>query len=263
MGSQPVAHGFDAPAQSYDGFMGRYARPLAPLFADFAGVTTGQRVVDVGCGPGALTAELADRLGACQVLACDPSPPFVSACRERLPGVDVRSGTAESIPFGDQVADLALAQLVLHFVTDPVAAGQEMARVVRPGGVVAACVWDFSQGMQMLRAFWDAALTVDPEAPDELQVLRFGREHELARWLTDTGLEAIAEAEVTVHVRYRDFAELWNGFLAGIGPAGSYCVGLADDHRAALRDALFERLGRPGGGFTLSGTARAARGTRR
>ncbi|MCA0296226.1 MAG: class I SAM-dependent methyltransferase [Actinobacteria bacterium] len=261
---EPVAGArtFATSGEAYDAFMGRYSRPLAAEFATFAGVADGDRALDVGCGPGALTTELVGRLGVADVAACDPSPPFVAACAERNPGVDVRPGSAEQLPFGDAAFDLALAQLVLHFVSDPPRAAAEMTRVARPGGTIAACVWDFGKEMRLLRTFWDAALSLDPDAPDEDRVLRFGRPGELSQWLADAGLGHIVEAELTVHTTYGGFDELWGGFEAGIGPAGSYCLALPTDHRGALRDALLERLGSPTGPFTLDAVARAAKGVR-
>ncbi len=133
---------FDVAADAYDRFMGRYSQLLSPQMADLAGVRPGQRVLDVGCGPGALTAELVTRLGPEGVGAVDPSEPFVAAARARHPGVDVSQASAEELPFADGSFDAALAQLVVHFMKDPVAGLAEMARVTRPGGVVAACVWD-------------------------------------------------------------------------------------------------------------------------
>ncbi len=246
--------------QAYDGFMGRYSRPLAVAFADAAGVAAGQSALDVGCGPGALTGELVDRLGAGSVSACDPSPPFVAECAARHPGVVVRLGQAEAVPFAAGSFDRVLAQLVLHFVTDPARCVGEFRRVLRPGGVVAACVWDFAVGMQMLRLFWDAALLIDPAAPDEARTLRFGREGEIAELLAQAGLDDVAETTLDVESTYANFEELWSGFLAGVGPAGSYCLSLSDDRRAALRDELFDRLGSPTGAFTLGATARYASG---
>ena len=137
---------FDVRADAYDRFMGRYSTPLAPQFADLAGVAAGQRVLDVGCGPGALTTELVRRLGGDAVSAVDPSEPFVAAIQQRQPGVTVRQAAAEQLPFPDRTFDAALAQLVVHFMTDPVAGLREMARVTRPGGVVAVCVWDNAGG---------------------------------------------------------------------------------------------------------------------
>src|SRR5438093_1775290 len=133
---------FDVAASAYDQFMGRYSRRLSAQMADLAGVREGLRVLDVGCGPGALTTELVTRTGSNNVAAVDPSASFVKAVRDRLPGVEVRLGAAEQLPFDDGTFDAALAQLVVHFMADPVRGIREMARVVRPGGIVAACVWD-------------------------------------------------------------------------------------------------------------------------
>jgi SAM-dependent methyltransferase len=254
------ARSFLVSGDAYDGFIGRYSRQLAIAFADMAGVAPGQSVLDVGCGPGALTGVLAARLGPGAVSACDPSPPFVADCAARHPGVDVRLGRAEEIPFDDARFDRAMAQLVLHFVSDPPRAAAELRRVVRPGGIIAACVWDFAERMHMLRAFWDAALSVDPGAPDEARVLRFGRQGEIAGLFDSAGLEDITETTLEVSSAYENYDELWSGFLAGIGPAGSYLVAQDEARRGAIRDALFARLGSPAGRFTLAATARCARG---
>ena len=137
---------FDVAADAYDRFMGRYSVLLSPQLADLAEVAGGQKVLDVGCGPGALTAELVDRVGAESVVAIDPSGPFVEAARTRHPGVDVRLGSAEQLPFADDTFDATLAQLVVQFMSDPAAGVGEMARVTRPGGAVVACVWDHGGG---------------------------------------------------------------------------------------------------------------------
>ena len=253
---------FAVTGDAYDRFMGRYSRALAAPFADFAGVGTQQRALDVGCGPGALTGELVDRLGAKSVAACDPSGSFVAACAERHPGVDARVGSAEELPYPDADFDVVAAQLVLHFVSDTARAGQQMRRVTRAGGTVAACVWAVGEGMQLLRAFWDAAVQLDPDAPDELRDLRFGAEGELGEWLTSIGLAEVVESTISVSSAYRDFDEVWSGLLAGIGPAGVYCLSLAPDAREALRAALFDRLGSPDADFTLEAVARVGRGVR-
>lgn len=260
VGEVEGARTFGVAGTTYDSFMGRYSLPLAEQFADAAGVAAGDTAVDVGCGPGALTGVLVARLGADSVYACDPSPPFCDECAVRCPGVVVKQGRAEVIPFETETADHAMAQLVLHFVSEPKAAAREMARVVRPGGRVAACVWDFDDGMEMLRAFWDAALSIDPEAPDEARVLRFGRPGEIAELFASARLERIKESMLSVASTYSSFEELWNGFLAGVGPAGSYCVSLRDAERDRLRGALFARLGSPPGSFTLGAVARCAVG---
>lgn len=249
---------FQKSGAEYDAFMGRYSRSLAPRFADWAGLIRGQSAVDVGCGPGALTGVLVNRLGVEAVRACDPSPPFVEECRRRHPGVDVRQGRAEELPFDSATSDGAMAQLVLHFVSDAEAAAREMRRVVRPGGVVAACSWDFAEGMEMLRHFWNAALALDPLAPDEAG-LRFGGEGEIGSLFTEAGFTDIAEATLEVTSSYASFDELWSGFLAGIGPAGSYAVRQPPEGREALREGLFREVGSPRGGFELRAVARAGR----
>ncbi len=256
------AQSFLTTGDAYFRFMGRYSQPLAPAFADAADVARGILALDVGCGPGALTKELVGRLGTGFVRACDPSPPFVAACATRNPGVEVTQGRAEELPYEADTFDVVLAQLVMHFVSDPAAAVAEMTRVLRPGGRVAVCVWDFERGMEMLRAFWDAAVALDPAAPDELRVMRFGRGGELLELLDEGGLGDVTEEELTVTSDYADFDELWNGFLAGIGPAGSYLVGLGEPEQVRLREQLYARLGSPAGGFTLEAVARAAVGTR-
>ena len=252
------ARTFAVAGRTYDAFMGRYSLPLAELFADATGVSTGGTALDVGCGPGALTGVLVSRLGPNAVCACDPSPSFRDACAARHPGAVVKLGRAESIPFEDDIVDHALAQLVLHFVSDPARAATEMARVVRPGGTVAACVWDFADGMEMLRAFWDAALSIDPKAPDEARTLRFGRPGEIAELFASVKLADILESTLGVASTYASFDELWNGFLAGVGPAGAYCVSLSDADRERVRAALFVRCGSPDGPLTLYAVARCA-----
>lgn len=250
----------DASSDGYDSFMGRYSEPLAGRFADFVDLSAGMSALDVGCGPGALTTVLADRLGPASVTAIDPSPPFVAACARRCPDVDVRSGGAEEVPLPDGSFDAVLSQLVLHFVGEPARAGEEFRRVLRPRGLAAACVWDFTEEMEMLRHFWDAALTVDADAPDEARVLRFGREGELAAWLTDAGFVDVEEVDLHVSAEYSDFGELWAGFRHGIGPAGAYCRSLTDETRASVEREMFRRVGSPTGGFSLAATARAAKG---
>ena len=153
---------FAVSADAYDRFMGRYSAMLSPQMADLAGVRAGQRVLDVGCGPGALTAELVERLGPEAVAAVDPSEPFVAAARERHPDVDVQQAAAERLPFADDAFDAALAQLVVHFMADPAAGLAEMRRVTRPDGVVVACVWDHGGGQGPLSAFWEVARSSTP-----------------------------------------------------------------------------------------------------
>jgi SAM-dependent methyltransferase len=253
--SAPGARTFTISGDVYDRFMGRYSTKLAVPLADAAGIGPGQTVLDVGCGPGALAAELVRRVGAEHVSAVDPAPQFVEAVRGRLPGVDARVGRAEELPFPDGRFDAALAQLVLHFVSDAEATAREMRRVVRPGGVVAACVWDFGGGMQMLRLFWDAALALDPAAPDEEHTRPFGRDGEIAGLFERAGLEDVERGSLEVEASYEDFDDFWTPFLSTTGPAGAYAGALDDGHRARLHDELRTRVGSPEGPFTLKAKA--------
>src|SRR2546421_1181911 len=191
------ARTFAVTGTTYDSFMGRYSRRLAEQFADAACVAAGNTALDVGCGPGALTGILVARLGSDAVYACDPSPMFRDECAARHPGVTVKLAGAESIPFEDAIVDHAMAQLVLHFVSDPQQAVREMARVTRPDGNVSACVWDFEDGMEMLPGFWDAALSIDPDARDEARTMRFGRAGEIAELFASAGIGEIVESTLT------------------------------------------------------------------
>ncbi len=248
---------FTGAADAYDRFMGRYSVMLGPRLADFATVTAGQRVLDVGCGPGALTAELVRRLGADFVAAVDPSEPFVSALRERHLGVDVRLASAEQLPFADQAFDGALAQLVVHFMADPVMGLGEMMRVTRPGGVVAACVWDHAGGQGPLSLFWDAARELDPEVEDESQ-LAGARAGDLARLLDAVGLRDIEETALSASVEHPSFEAWWEPFTLGVGPAGAYTAGLDARRQVRLRERCRELL--PAAPFVLPARAWAARG---
>src|SRR3954470_7508937 len=251
---------FFSNADAYERFMGRYSRVLGPEFARAADVAAGQRVLDVGCGTGALTAVLAELAGAENVAAVDPTEPFVEQCRINVPGADVRLGPAESIPFEDGSFDRALAQLVFHFVSDPIAAAGEMARVTRPGGRVAACVWDMTGGMTMIRAFWDAERATGSTEPGETE--RFGgRPGQLAELWGAGGLTDVQDETLTVSSDYASFDELWESFLGAAGPIGARVASLDEQQRAELASALRERIGSPEGAFTLTASAWYVLGT--
>ena len=226
---------FEVSAERYLAFMGGFSEPLAEEFVEFAGVRGGQRVLDVGCGPGALTERLVRRVGSSQVSAVDPSPPFVSAARDRFPGLDVRSASAEALPFPDASFDATLAQLVVHFMPDPVAGLEEMARVTRADGTVAACVWDHADGGGPLAGYWAAVRELDPGADDESD-LPGARSGDLTRLAGEAGLEDVVGGRVGVTRRFASFQEWWEPYTFGIGPAGQYVARLDDGHRQALRD---------------------------
>ena len=236
---------FRVGGDAYDDFMGRYSRRLAPLFADFARVEPGSRVLDVGAGTGALTAELVSR-GA-SVAAADPSPEFVTVLRERFPGLEVEQAPAESIPWGDGVFDVALAQLVFAFVSDGPAAAAEMARVARR---VATCMWGVAE-VEMFAA-------IDRTA-EEIGASRAGepRRYRTAAELNDllAPLGEVESAELDVTAGYRDFDEFWQAMGRGVGPAGHWVGSLEDDARERARQELFRQLGSPSGPFELKARA--------
>lgn len=248
---------FDVPAEAYDQFMGRYSRQLSGQLADLAGIRHGQRVLDVGCGPGALTTELVTRVGPAAVSAVDPSEPFVAAARVRNPGVEVLWASAEQLPFADSTFDASLAQLVVHFMTDPVAGLAEMARVTRRNGVVAACVWDHGGGQGPLSQFWEAARVDNPDVHDE-SGLAGAREGHLGQLFEAAGLRAIEETSISASLEHPSFEAWWEPFNHGIGPAGEYIASLSPDRQVELRETCRRML--PDAPFVLTARAWAARG---
>jgi ubiquinone/menaquinone biosynthesis C-methylase UbiE len=248
---------FEVAAGAYDAFMGRYSSQLSPQLADLAGIEPGQRVLDVGCGPGALTKVLVERVGVENVAAVDPSEQFVAAARERNPGVGVQYASAEDLPFEDDTFDAAVAQLVVHFMSDPVRGLEEMARVTRPGGVVAACVWDHAGGKTPLAPFWAAVHEVDPEAADE-SGMAGGREGHLAELFKQAGLREIEQTSLPVQVEHASFGEWWEPFTLGVGPAGSYLKNVEPAQQVELRERARKQLDRTP--FSFGTRAWAARG---
>jgi SAM-dependent methyltransferase len=245
-------------ADAYDRFMGRYSVSLAPQLAELAGVEAGQRVLDVGSGPGALTGELVRRVGAEGVAAVDPSPGFVEAAQERHPGVDVRIAPAEALPFPEGTFDATLAQLVVHFMEDAVAGLREMARVTRPGGVVAASAWDIGGGRAPFSPYWRAVRELDGDARDESA--RVGiHEGELAGLLEAAGLHDVVAAAHPVAVAHDSFEEWWAPFTLGVGPAGAYLQGLSEEQRVQVRERCRELMGPPPIAMTAVAWAAAGR----
>jgi SAM-dependent methyltransferase len=248
---------FRIPAGAYDRHIGRYGPELARALVGAAGVRPGERALDVGCGPGALTSELVSVLGAGHVAAIDPSAPFAQACRERHPGVAVEVGAAEALPFADATFDHALAQLVVNFMTDPPAGVREMRRVTRPGGTVGAAVWDYAGGMTLLRRFWDAAAALDPAARelDEGRSMPFSTPDALTELWSSAGLAGVRVSSVTVSAAYESLEDLWEPLELGVGPSGAYVAALPADRRRAFKEELGRRLDAGDGPFRL--TARA------
>src|SRR3954447_11956608 len=250
---------FASPADHYDRFMGRYLPTLAPAFADFAGVEAGMRVVDVGCARGGLTAELAAGVGGDQVAAVDPAEQFVAACGERNPEADVREGVAEELPWPDDAFDAAVSSLVVAFMRDADRGLGEMARVTRPGGTVAACMWDIAGGgMEMLSRFWRAVRAVGADSSGE-QTRAGTSEGDLVERLRGVGLEDVEDGTLTAHAEYEGFDDFWNPFLYGVGPAGQHLRTMDQREQDRIRDALRTEFGDDP--FVLEARAWAARGT--
>ncbi len=243
---------FDVAAEAYGRFMGCYSEPLAAQFVQLAGVEPGMHVLDVGCGPGALTAPLVQRLGSDGVSAIDPSESFVAAAQARCPGVDVRVGVAEDLPYADGSFTAALAQLVVHFMSDPIRGLAEMARVCEPGGVVAASVWDHVGDRSPLSRFWRAAADLAPGAVGE-SVVAGAREGHLAELAAAAGWTQIVSSELSVSVPCPDFDHWWDPYTLGVGPAGSYVARLDPVDREALRSHCADLL--PSGPFSVVATA--------
>jgi ubiquinone/menaquinone biosynthesis C-methylase UbiE len=254
---------FSGPAELYDRFVGRYSPGLARAMCDAAGVRPGQSALDVGCGSGALVVALAVILGEQNVAGVDPSQPFVEAARAKVPGARLSVAAAESLPFEDSTFDVTLSQLVVNFLSDPEEGVREMARVTRPGGVVAGCVWDYGGGMTMLKTFWDAAAALDPErATPQMEqfTMRFSRAEELGE-LWQSSLTEVTVFPIDVEASYEDFDDLWAPFPTGVGPAGAYAASLEPDAQEQVRDEFRRRLGDPQGAFTLSARAWCAVGS--
>ena len=249
---------FAVPAEAYDRFMGVHSRQLAPQLVDLARLARGDRALDVGCGPGALTTELVMRLGAGSVAAVDPSESFVAAARARRPDVDVRRATAEALPYADRAFDAALAQLVVHFMTDPVAGLREMARVTRRDGVIAACVWDHAGERTPVSTFFRAARDLGLRAQDESE-LAGAREGHLVALFKASGLRHVEDAVLVARVEYSSFDDWWKPFSFGVGPAGASFVALTPDQRARVRERCQQLL--PPAPFEMASFAWAARGT--
>src|SRR5215207_5331959 len=223
MGEAADTQALGRPAEAYDRHVGRYGAKLTSALVEVADVRRGQRALDVGCGPGPLTRVLAERRGADNVAAVDPSEPFVAACRARVPGADVRVAVAEELPFAANEFDVVLAQLIVQLMENRDKGIREMVRVARPGGVVAACVWD-SRAMPLLQSFWDAALAVAPKeagALDEGRRVGYPMPGDLRDLWDACGLIDVFTGELKVETSYESFDELFAPFAAGAGHSGA------------------------------------------
>jgi ubiquinone/menaquinone biosynthesis C-methylase UbiE len=251
-------------AEKYERFMGRWSQRLAPLFVGFADVKNGERVLDVGCGTGSLALAMAGH-GVSEVVAIDLSLAYVefATVRERDSRIRFQVGDAQKLAFSSATFDRCVSLLALNFIPDARMALSEMRRVARPGGWIAACVWDYGEGMEMLRKFWDAVVSVDPAAAQrDERNMRLSRQGELSALWREAGLDDIKEQGLVVDTPFRSFSDYWEPFLDGQGPAGAYVENLGQPERNKLESRLRSTIldGKSDGPFTLRARAWAARG---
>ncbi|MEU6890355.1 methyltransferase domain-containing protein [Streptomyces sp. NPDC046557] len=253
-----------AVGEAYERYMGRWSRLVADRFVDWLGVDDGGVWLDVGCGTGALTSALTGRARPRLVLGVDRSAGFLDVARATAgPPARFLRATAPALPVRAGACDAVVSALALNFLPAPGTAVAEAARVARPGGLVACYVWDYAEGMGLLRRFWDAAVLLDPGAAalDEGRRFPLCRPEELRALWTSAGLEGVHVAPIEVRAGFASFAELWEPFLAGQGPAPGYVATLAPPARERLRETLRASLPtRPDGSLTLGVRAWAVLG---
>ena len=255
-----------AESDAYERFMGRWSRTLAPLMVRFASVGASDSVLDIGSGTGALSFAIAEAVPTARVTGVDPSPGYVQFAQSRATGdrLTFQVGDAQALQLPPASFDKTLSLLVMNFIPDHARALREMMRVTKPGGAIAAAVWDYGDGMQMLRMFWDEAVTLDPAvAKRDERHMPLCRRGELAALWKSSGLQQVDEQPLTIQMPFASFDDFWRPFLGGQGPAGAYAVSLPEPKRAALETALRRRLlgPRPDGPFTLPARAWAVKGT--
>ena len=251
---------------AYEAYVGRWSRPVAAAFLDWLAIPPGRSWLDVGCGTGALTAAILERSQPSAVTGMDPSESFLAVARDRIrdPRADFRPADARDLPLPAAAVDVTVSALALNFVPEPAAAVAEFVRVTRPGGTVAAYVWDYAGGMEMMRYFWDAAVALDPAAAELAEAHRFPlcQPDPLRLLWTDAGLGAVTVSPIEVPMVFVDFDDYWRPFLGGQGPAPGYAMSLPVQQRDALRDRIRATLvSTADGSIPLVARAFAVRGT--
>jgi SAM-dependent methyltransferase len=250
----------------YERYVGRWSRPVAAQFLRWLAMPPSLRWLDVGCGTGALATAIVDSAEPKEVFAVDPSEGFLSLARQGLHDeATLRLGSAAQLPLTDSSVDIAVSGLVLNFIPDLDAGLAEMKRVVGPGGTIAGYVWDYAEGMELMRAFWDAAVSLRPEAQPLDEGVRFPlcEPSALRAAFESAGLADVEVAPLTIETPFRDFDDYWSPFLGGQGPAPAYACSLDEASRDALRERLRERLAAEADGtIALHARAWAVRGRR-
>jgi len=265
MDGKPVSDTWER-GSPYEQYVGRWSRQVAPRFLSWLGVPPGRRWLDVGCGTGALCAAIVDRCAPSSVAGVEPSKGFLETARQNLGSrVSFHAGSATAIPLGDASVDAVVSALVLNFVDDPRAALAEMARVTGAGGTIAAYVWDYAGRMELMRAFWDAAVELDPGAAKLDEGARFPlcRRGALESLFAGAGLTGVEVTPIDIPTRFASFEDYWQPFLGGQGPAPAYAMSLDDAARTRLRERIRARLPvGPGGSIPLTARAWAVRAAR-
>lgn len=249
----------------YEQYVGRWSRRVAPRLLAWLDAPRERRWLDLGCGTGALSAAILDHCAPSSLVEVDPSEGFVRRADEQLGGrMRLLQGSATRIPLEDSAVDVVVSGLVLNFVEDGRAALAEMARVTVAAGTIAAYVWDYSGKMELMRHFWDAAVELDPDAAKLDEGVRFPlcRPEALTDLFSSAGMEAVATTAIDIETPFADFADYWQPFLGGQGPAPSYAMALDETARGRLRDRIRARVpSQADGSIRLTARAWAVRGT--
>lgn len=251
--------------EAYEVEMGRWSRQLAPLFVEFVGVRDGEKVLDVGCGTGSLSATLAKSMGGSKIVGIDPSKGFIEYARTQVadPRVSFEVGDAQVLPYPDESFDRCMALLVVNFIPDAPKAVNEMRRVTKSGGAVATTMWDGSRANELNQCMWNAAMAIDPTVKRPAERRRsYNSAETLSDLFNGAGLTGIEVKELTMRCQFASFDELWQRYISGEGPSGVYVVGLTEERREALRQRLRQDVLRGGanGPFTLQAKAWAVKG---